>query len=364
MAFGAQPQRSRQYGPSAEQMAIAQMGQFAQQPDSLAGILSQLNAITSPSMSPYGGGGTSVLVMPQTQPTTSRSGGAQGAAQAGANGAGAASQASQSLGSLGKSAQTLYNLLKGSSAVPTSMADTALGGAGLPSGLTAAEQASLSSAFTGAPVAGSVADAMGLTAGSLAPLSASALAPVGTGAVTAAGNAAGASAASELASALGTQAPTTAAAPAASGAGAGAAGLGALAADAGALGAIGYAGYNAMTMPQNNGWSIGDIAQLGKNVQNATNAGTISPGTAGLTAPAGSLNPINPNGSVNTGLMSALQSLNQLSLGSFGGANGYAQQLLNGAGYQTIGQADPSGAFSGGTPAASGLLTNLLRARY
>lgn len=206
MAFGAQPQQDRQYGPSAEQMAIAQMGQFAQQPNSLAGILSQLNAITSPSMSPYGGGGTSVLVMPQTQPTTSRSGGAQGAAQAGANGAGAASQASQSLGSLGKSAQTLYNLLKGSSAAPTSMADTALGGAGLPSGLTAPEQASLSSAFTAAPVAGSVADAMGLTAGSLAPLLASQMAPVTTGlasSLAGIGSQAGSQAAAELANALG-----------------------------------------------------------------------------------------------------------------------------------------------------------------
>lgn len=254
--------------------------------------------------------------------------------------------------------------------VPTGMAGTAPGGAGLASGLTAAQQADLSSAFTGAPVAGSLADSMGLTAGSLSPLAASALAPVGTGAITAAGNAAGASAASELASALGTApaaapaaAAPAAAAPAASGAGS--ASLGALAADAGVLAAMGYAAHGAMTMPTNNGWSIGDISQLGKNVANATNAGTISPGTAGLTAPAGSLNAMNPNGTVNTGLIGSLQSLNQLELGNFGGASGYAQGLLNDAGYQSINQAMKGKTWAGGgTPAASGLASNLLRKRY
>lgn len=282
---------------------------------------------------------------------------------------GGSSTGSQAIGLLGALAKNPSLLKDGASGI-----ESLLGGSpAVPSVLTDPEQAALSSAFNAAPVAGSVADAMGLTAGSLAPLTASALAPVGTGAITAAGNAAGASAASELASALGSQAAPGAAAPAAAAAapaassaatGAGSTALGALAADAGALGLIGYAGYNAMTMPTNNGWSVGDIAQLGKNVQNATNAGAISPGTAGLTAPAGSLNPIDPNGTVNGGLISALQSLNQLELGDFGGANGYAGSLLNGSGYQTLTQAMQGKRWAGGgTPLSSGVAGNLLRKR-
>ena len=369
MAFGAQPQQSRSSGPSAEQMAISQMGQFAQQPNSLAGILSQLNAITAPTMSPYGGGGTNVLVMPQTQQTTSRSGGAQGAAQAGANGAGAASQASTPLSSsqLSSLGSKLADLLKGSSSVPTGMAGTALGGAGLPSGLTAAQQANLTSAFTAPAVSGSLADAMGLTAGSLAPLTAAELAPVGTGAVTAAGNAAGASAASELSSALGAQAApaATAAAPAASSASAaGGMGAGALAADAGALGALGWMGYNATHGPANNGWSLSSMHNLLNSTQQATQSGLINP-SDGITGAAGSLNLFNPNGSINQPLASAVQNLQQLQLGDFGPATqSYVAPALNAMGYQNIQQAAAGKQLSGGSPASSSGAALRLIKRY
>ena len=367
MAFGAQPQQSQSSGPSAEQMAISQMGQFAQQPNSLAGILSQLNAITAPTMSPYGGGGTNVVVMPQTQLTTSRSGGAQGAAQAGANGAGAASQASTPLSSsqLSSLGSKLADLLKGGGSVPTGMAGTALGGAGLPSGLTAAQQANLASAFTAPAVSGSLADAMGLTAGSLAPLTAAELAPVGTGAITAAGNAVGASAASELSSALGAQAAPAAAAPAASSASAaGGMGAGALAADAGALGALGWMGYNATHGPANNGWSLGAMTQLLNSTRQATNSGLIGP-AQGITGTAGSINAFNPNGTINQPLMSAVQNLQQLQLGDFGPATqSYIKPALNAMGYQNIQQAAAGKQLSGGSPASSSGAALRLIKRY
>ena len=379
MAFGAQPQLSRQYGPSAEQMAISQMGQFAQQPNSLAGILSQLNAITAPSMSPYGGGGTNVLVMPQTQLTTSRSGGAQGALQAGANGAGAASQASTplsssqltSLGStLGKS---LSDILGGGSSLPLGMAGTAPGAAGLPSGLSSAGQQALSSAFTAPAVSGSLADVMGQTAGSLAPLAASQMAPVTTGlasSLAGIGSQAGSQAASEIASALGTQAAPAAAAPAAaapaaSGASAaGGMGAGALLADAGALGALGWMGYGATHGPANNGWSLSGMHDLLNSVNQATKSGLINP-SDGVTGSAGSLNLFNPNGSLNQPLASAVQNLYQAQMGDFGPATqSYIKPALNAMGYQNIQQAAAGKTLGTGAAApSSSPLMHLIR-RY
>ncbi len=375
MAFGAQPQQSRSSGPSAEQMAISQMGQFAQQPNSLAGILSQLNAITAPSMSPYGGGGTNVLVMPQTQLTTSRSGGAQGAAQAGANGAGAASQASTPLSSsqLSSLGSKLADLLKGGGSVPTGMAGTALGGAGLPSGLSSAGQQALSSAFTAPAVSGSLADVMGQTAGSLAPLAASQMAPVTTGlasSLAGIGSQAGSQAASEIASALGTQAAPAAAAPAAaapaaSGASAaGGLGAGALLADAGALGALGWMGYGATHGPANNGWSLSGMHDLLNSVNQATKSGLINP-SDGVTGSAGSLNLFNPNGSLNQPLASAVQNLYQAQMGDFGPATqSYIKPALNAMGYQNIQQAAAGKQLSGGSPASSSGAALRLIKRY
>ncbi len=252
--------------------------------------------------------------------------------------------------------------------VPTGMAGTAPGGAGLASGLTAAQQADLSSAFTGAPVAGSVADSMGLTAGSLSPLAASALAPVGTGAITAAGNAAGASAASELSGVLGSAPAASApvaAAPAASGAtAAGSTAAGALAADAGALGLLGWMGYGATHGPSNNGWSLGAMHGLINSTKQATDSGLITPAD-GITGPAGAVNAFNPNGSINQGLVSAVQNLQQLQLGDFGPATqSYVAPALAAMGYQNIQQAAAGKQLSGGTPASSGGAASRLRRRF
>lgn len=261
---------------------------------------------------------------------------------------------------------TLENLFGGS--VPTGMAGTAPGGAGLASGLTAAQQADLSSAFTGAPVAGSVADSMGLTAGSLSPLAASALAPVGTGAITAAGNAAGASAASELSGALASTpaaAAPAAAAPAASSAGAaGSTAAGALAADAGALGVLGWMGYGATHGPSNNGWSLGAMHGLIDSTKQATDSGLITPAD-GITGAAGAVNAFNPNGSINQGLVSAVQNLQQLQLGDFGPATqSYVAPALAAMGYQNIQQAAAGKQLAGGTPASSGGTASRLRRRF
>ncbi len=163
--IGSQPQRQAPSGPSAEQLGIQQMANFAQPQNSLAGILSNLNAITAPTMSPYGGGGTSVVVMPQAQNTT------------------AAARGTVPSISLGGS---------GASSTPTSS-------------LSASQISSLGKTLSGLLGGKSLASDMGLTAGSLGPpLTASQLSPVGTGAVTSAANQAGASAQSELNGALGT----------------------------------------------------------------------------------------------------------------------------------------------------------------
>ena len=243
MAQSPTPNSYVQSAPSGFQLGQQQMAQFADQPNSLAAILSGINALTTPTKSPDSPSLSLVLngVAPATHtgagafPTGGAGGAASGAPPSTASTLAQYAGLGKTLGGLGKTLGSLSNILGGAS-VPTGMAGTALGGAGLPSGLTAAQQANLTSAFTGAPVAGSLADAMGLTAGSLSPLAASALAPVGTGAITAAGNAAGASAASELASALGTAPATAAPAAAAAAPAASASGLGAT---AGALGAAG-----------------------------------------------------------------------------------------------------------------------------
>ena len=165
MSMGSQPNAQQPTAPSAEQMAIAQMAQFAQQPNSLAGILSNLNAITAPTMSPYGGGGTSVVVMPQAQNTTAAARGTVPSISLGGSGASSSPTSSLSASQISSLGKTLSGLLGGKS----------------------------------------LASDMGLTAGSLgAPLTASQLSPVGTGAVTSAANQAGASAQSELNGALGT----------------------------------------------------------------------------------------------------------------------------------------------------------------
>ena len=364
MAFGAQPQQSQSSGPSAEQMAISQMGQFAQQPNSLAGILSNLNALTAPTMNPNGPGSTNVLVsMPQAQQTSAAAhgGGTGPTGSSGGTSNPLNGVSSQQISQLGK---TLSSLL-GTPSVPTGMAGTALGGAGLPSGLTAAQQANLSSAFSAPAVSGSLADAIGLTAGSLAPLTAAELAPVGTGAVTAAGNMAAASAASELSGALGTPAAASAPAAAASApaaSSAGGMGAGALAADAGALSALGWMGYNATHGPANNGWSMQAMQNLTNNVRANTASGLISPSVNGLTAPAG-VNYMNPNGTVNTNLTSAVQGLQQMQLGDFGPMTNTMQNQLNSMGYQGIKQAASGKQLgaAGGTvsPAAA-----LLRKRF
>ena len=224
MAFGAQPQQPQPSAPSAEQMAIAQMGQFAQQPNSLAGILSQLNAITAPTMSPYGGGGTSVLVMPQTQNTTAAARGtvpSVGLGGSGASSSPGASLSSSQIASLGK---TLSGLL-GS---PSLASDLGLTGASLGAPLTASQLSPISTnavtatgnqagasaqselnAALGNP---SLASALGLSGTSLgAPLTASQLTPIATSAVGSVGSQAGSQAAAELANALGGSGATGAA---------------------------------------------------------------------------------------------------------------------------------------------------------
>ncbi len=370
MAMGSQGEQPRQMGPSAEQMAIAQMGQFAQQPNSLAGILSSLNALTAPTMNPNAPASTNVLVsMPQAQQTSAAAhvGGSLPVGAGGSSGSGSnplSGVSSQQISQLGK---TLSSLLSPAS-VPTGMAGTALGGAGLPSGLTAAQQANLSSAFSAPAVSGSVADAIGLTPGALAPLTAAELAPVGTGAVTAAGNAAGASAASELSGALGTSAaPAAAGAPAAAASApaassAGGMGAGALAADAGALSALGWMGYNATHGPANNGWSMQAMQNLTNNVRANTASGLISPAVNGLTAPAG-VNYMNPNGTVNTNLTSAVQGLQQMQLGDFGPMTPTMQGQLNNIGYQGIQQA-AAGKTLGAAGGAVSPAAALLRRRF
>ncbi len=163
--IGSQPQRQAPSGPSAEQLGIQQMANFAQPQNSLAGILSNLNAITAPTMSPYGGGGTSVVVMPQAQNTTAAARGTVPSISLGGSGASSSPTSSLSASQISSLGKTLSGLLGGKS----------------------------------------LASDMGLTAGSLgAPLTASQLSPVGTGAVTSAANQAGASAQSELNGALGT----------------------------------------------------------------------------------------------------------------------------------------------------------------
>ena len=176
--MGSQPNAQQPTAPSAEQMAIAQMAQFAQQPNSLAGILSNLNALTGSRMNPNGPSATNVLLsMPQAQQTSAAAHGGSGltlgAGSGTGSGTGLSSQRLSSVGSsLGKGAQSLYDLLAGKS----------------------------------------IASQLGLTAANsaLPALSAAQLMdPVGTGAISAAGNAAGSSAASELASALSGGAPST-----------------------------------------------------------------------------------------------------------------------------------------------------------
>jgi len=263
--------------------------------------------------------------------------------------------------SLVKDGVSAVQSLLGSGSVPTGVAGTSIGGAGLPTGLTAAQQSGLLSSFSAPAVTGSLADSMGLTAGSLAPLSASALAPVGTGAITAAGNAAGASAASELGSALGTQAAPAAAsatAPAAASAAAPAASaagtygsLGLLGA-AGALAGLGYMGYGATHGPANNGWSNSAMEGLVNSVSSATKSGLLTPND-GITGTAGSINPFNANGSINQPLMSAIQQLQQLQLGDFGPATqSYIKPNLNALGYQNIQQAAQGKQLVGGGSSA------------
>ena len=362
MATGQQPQSYVPAGPTGAEIGRQLMAQFAQNPNSLAAILSGINQITRPTMGLPQAQSSLIAAVLMNTPATNATGSApqvtgaprQAAAAPIVPGAGtpAGSSASpglspSSVGSLLKDAGKLYQTL------------SAPGAMGVPSVLSGPLQSALQSAFTSPAVANSVADAMGLTAGPLAPLAASQLAPVGTGAVAPAAESAFQSATAALDGApAASAAPAAASAPAATGAGS--TSLGALAADAGALAAAGYAAHGAMTMPTNNGWGIGQISQLGKNVQNATNAGLLSP----TQTTAGSINPMNANGTINQPLMSALQSLNQLQLGNFGLAGGYAQNLLNGMGYQTLAQsAGPNyQSTRGGAPTS--VAANLLRKRY
>jgi len=221
MSMGSQPQPAQPTGPSGEQLGIAQMGQFAQQPNSLAGILSNLNALTGSTMSPYGPASTNVVVMPQAQQTTAAAHGGSGitlgsGSGAGSSGTGLSSSQLTKVGTaLGKGAQSLYNLLSGSSPIdsalgltaamklaPPSMSPVGTGAvssAANQAGASAAQE--LNNALSGSSPIDS---ALGLTSATqLAPLTASQMLPVGTGAISSAANAAASSAASELASALG-----------------------------------------------------------------------------------------------------------------------------------------------------------------
>ena len=272
------PNYSVPSGPSAEQLAIANMGQFAGQPNSLSAILANLSALTQPTMAPSSPAVNVLIGMPSNATTATARGTVPASGGTGPAGSSATPGSASSLLSDAQSASKLYNALTGSGAM------------GIPSVLSGPQQAALQSAFTGAPVAGSLADAMGLTAGTLSPLAASALAPVGTGAITAAGDAAGAAAASELAGAGASGAAGAAAGAGAAGAGAGAAGAGsgaALGATAGALGAIGIAALPlvlGLTTPAVSVPSA-DFTNMLNTVSAGKKAGYVMPGQASSASP-------------------------------------------------------------------------------
>ena len=294
MATGQQPQSYVPAGPTGAEIGRQLMAQFAQRPNSLAAILSGINQITRPTMGLPQAQSSPVAAVLMNTPAANAAGNAPqvsggpshapAASMVAGAGAPAGSSASpglsaSSVGSLLSDAGKLYQTLAGS--VPTGMAGTALGGAGLPTGLTAAQQADLSAAFTGAPVTGSLASAMGLTAGSLAPLAASDLAPIGTGAVDAAANAAGADAASEL-SAAGYGSGVGAGTAGASDAGAATSGaLGAGAGAAAALGATAIPLALAAFVPYNAGFSRSQVQGLLNHIQAATkaNGGLLNAGS-------------------------------------------------------------------------------------
>lgn len=146
---------------------------------------------------------------------------------------------------------------------------------------------------------------------------------------------------------------------AASGAGAGGAGAGAgagaglapalagIGAGVGAFGAE-YAlahELNAMFTGQNNNWSIGDINGLLGTVKNGLSSGLLSTSNK-----AGSFNPVEANGSINSQAVNDMSALTQLEAGDFGQASPYVQQQLTQMGFKvpTAATYVPTAAGGGG----------------
>ena len=114
-----------------------------------------------------------------------------------------------------------------------------------------------------------------------------------------------------------------------------------------------------MHMPRNNGWSIGAIDSLLNGTKTATESGLLSP----TQTTAGSIDPMNANGTVNQPLVSALQGLQQLQDGNFGTTTPYVAQQLNQLGYQTLQQGMAGKQWhQAGAPAT--VAANSLRKRY
>ncbi|MDA8350495.1 MAG: hypothetical protein M0038_17140 [Pseudomonadota bacterium] len=292
------PNYSVPSAPSAEQLAIANMAQFAGQPNSLASILANINGLTTPTKSPQSPSINVLLGMPPSVTTDAARGTVPtaGGAAAGAAAqnplstieqyAGAAKTLANAvqnftgtaLSALGKQAyNTLSNALAPGAAATLASTPTmapistsAVGNAANLADASAAQE--LAAAGYGA---GGAASAAGIT-----PLLASQLTPISTNAVTAAANEAGSSAAQELAAAGYGSGANAAGAGAGAAAGAGG-GAGALADASTALGALG-AGYSAYNTIKN--WQSGNTGSDALNgAETGASVGTmVAPGLGTL----------------------------------------------------------------------------------